>query len=69
MIKDNGSRWLRWVLKQEGGIIQACPNHKDKYCALELSFARHDILYPSREPRSLIYQRKKERRIHRLECR
>jgi hypothetical protein len=38
VVKDNGSGWLRWVLKQ-GGIMQVYSNHRDTRCALELPFA------------------------------
>jgi hypothetical protein len=37
---DNGSGWLRWVLKQ-GGAIQAYSPHRDSRCDLGLSFATH----------------------------
>jgi hypothetical protein len=47
-IKNNGSGWLRGLPKQ-GEVIQAHRNHTAKRCALELSFARHDILHPFKD--------------------
>jgi hypothetical protein len=41
MVKDEGSGWLRWLLKQ-GGITKAYSNHKAQQgqsCALGLPFA------------------------------
>jgi hypothetical protein len=32
VVKDDGSVWLRWLLKQRG-IILAHPNHMDNRCA------------------------------------
>jgi hypothetical protein len=53
IVKDNGSGWLRWLLKQ-GGVILAYPKHKHNRCALELLFARQDILHLAKKPRTLL---------------
>jgi hypothetical protein len=74
MVKDNGFGWLRWLLKQ-GRVILVHTKHRDYWCALELPFARHDILHPFKLPRSLLTsQRKKGRHswpwnVDSLECR
>jgi hypothetical protein len=44
MIEENGSGWLRWLLKQ-GDVIQAYSNHREKRYDLELPFARHIYYY------------------------
>jgi hypothetical protein len=53
VVKFMGSGWLRWLLKQ-GGVIHVHPNQKDKRCALEFFSVRHDIVHPSKDPRSLL---------------
>jgi hypothetical protein len=58
LVKDNGSAWLRWLLKQ-GGVILAHPNHRDNRCVFPL--LDRIILHPSKEHRSLLTsQREKQ---------
>jgi hypothetical protein len=62
LVKDNGSVWLRWLLKQ-GGVIQAHTNHSDSRVCLEFSFARHDIFHPSKEPTRLLTSQREKRQM------
>jgi hypothetical protein len=45
------------------------PNHRDKRCVLELSLARHDIFYPSKDSRSLLTAQREIWIQIALECR
>jgi hypothetical protein len=50
VVTDNGSGWLRWLLRQEGVIL--AHQNRDNRCALGLPLIDRVILHPSKEPRS-----------------
>jgi hypothetical protein len=71
------SSWI-WVADMTAKTWRShhgLPKTRDNKYALELPFARHDILHPSKEPKNLLTsQRKKDRHswpwnVDSLECR
>jgi hypothetical protein len=59
VVDDNGSEWLRWLLKQED-VIQGYSNHRDNKGTLGLPSSRHDILHPFKEPGSFLTSRREK---------